>query len=133
MADDWGIMAGRARLELTPLGFAWVLVALRVPLCWRRARGVIVCGWAGLELNLSGRSLDISVLRAVWLTGWFDQVLAANPTLMRELREVLGEMGFVYGALVADKPFLAPLFVFLGTRPPGSCTELPPYVRMGLV
>jgi len=96
-------------------------------------QGGLVYGWVVLEINLSGWSLGISEQRAAWLVGWFDRVLAANRVLMRERREALGRMVFVYGALKADKPFLAPFFVFLGTRPPGSCTELPLCVRMGLV
>ena len=119
MADDWDITAGGAHFEFKLLGFAWILVALRVPLSWKKARGGFVYGWVGLEINLSDWSLGISEQRAAWLISWFDQVLAANRVLMRERREALGWMGVVYGALKADKPFLAPLVVCLGTCPPG--------------
>ena len=49
---------------------------------------------------------------------------------MRELREALGRMVFVYGALSYDRPFLSPLFAFLATRQPSACVELPLYVSM---
>ena len=59
--------------------------------------------------------------------------MESNRVLMRELREALGRMVFVYGAIKADRAFLAPLFAFLATRPAGSCVELPLYVRMVLI
>ena len=51
---------------------------------------------------------------------------------MRELREALGRLVFVYGALTWDKPFLGPLFTFLSHHPPGTYVELPLYVKMVL-
>ena len=66
--------------------------------------GSIVCKIYDLFcMQMTGR-------RAAWLLSWFDRVLADDRILMRELREALGRMVFVYGALKADKPFLAPLF-----------------------
>ena len=41
-----------------------------------------------------------------------------------ELREALGRLVFVYGALTYDKPFLGPLFAFLSS-PPGVSRRLP--------
>jgi hypothetical protein len=109
-----------------------VLVALRVPISWKKASGGLVYSWVGLEINLRDWTLGISERRAAWLLSWFDRVLADGRILMRELREALGRMVFVYGAIKHDKPFLAPLFAFLGTRPAGACVELPLFVRMVL-
>ena len=66
------------------------------------------------------------------MVGWYNRVLETDRILMRELKEALGRMVFVYGAIKADKAFLAPLFAFLATRPAGACVELPLYVRMVL-
>ena len=129
-ADDWDLSAGGPGFEFALLAFAWMLVCLGVPLSWKKARGGFVYNWVGLEVDLRSWSLGISSSRASWLIGWFDRILDSNRVLMRELREALGRMVFVYGALKADKPFLAPLFAFLGTRPAGSCVELPLFVRM---
>ena len=131
-ADDWNMTAGGEHFEFKLLLFAWVLVALRVPISWKKASGGLAYSWVGLEVNLREWSLGISERRAAWLLGWFDRVLADDRILMRELREALGRMVFVYGAIKHDKPFLAPLFAFLATRPDGACAELPLYVRMVL-
>ena len=66
------------------------------------------------------------------MIGWYNKVLTDGLILMRELREALGRMVFVYGAIKADKAFLAPLFSFLATRPLGACVEVPLYVRMAV-
>ena len=131
-ADDWNLSAGGRGFEYKLLMFAWLLVALRVPISWKKARGGLIYTWVGLEINLREWSLGISERRASWLLGWFDRVLADDRILMRELREALGRMVFVYGAIKHDKPFLAPLFTFLNTRPAGACVELPLFARMVL-
>ena len=44
-----------------------------------------------------------------------------------ELREALGRMVYVYGALNYDRPFLGPLFAFLSVHPAGVSRRLPVY------
>ena len=132
-ADDWDLNAGGSSFELKLMAFAWLLVALKVPLSWKKARGGFVYCWVGLEVDLRSWALGISASRAAWLVGWYNKVLDSNLVLMRELREALGRMVFVYGAIKADKAFLAPLFAFLSTRPLGACVEIPLYVRMVII
>ena len=50
-----------------------------------------------------------------------------------ELRQALGRMVYVYGALEWDRPFMAPLFTLLATRPPGSTALLPAFVRAAML
>jgi hypothetical protein len=47
-----------------------------------------------------------------------------------ELGECLGRLGFVHGALLRGKPFLAHLHAFNAVLKPGSCVQLPLFVRM---
>ena len=72
--------------------------------------------------------------RAAWMEGWFERTLAARKidTDTVELREALGRLVFVYGALQYDKPFLAPLFSFLALHKPGRERRLPVYVLIVL-
>jgi len=131
-ADDWDTSAGGIHFEASLLGFVWLLRVLHVPLSWRKCKGGKVYGWLGLEVNRREWTLGISERRAAWLLSWYDRVLHSKMILMRELREALGRMTFVYGTLVQDKAFLAPLFSFLNTHAPGACVELPLYVSMTL-
>ena len=41
---------------------------------------------------------------------------------------MLGRIQFVYGALVYDRPFFAPLYTFMALHPPGVVRKLPLYV-----
>ncbi len=119
--------AGR-RFEESLLSFIWFLVVLDVPLSWRKTTGGFTYQWVGLEIDRKSWTLGISERRAAWLLNWLSRVIAARAVLMRELREALGRMVFVYGALQHDRPFLGPLFAFLNTRPAGSFADLPLYI-----
>ena len=57
-------------------------------------------------------------------------MLAAGSVDTRELREAIGRMVFVYGALSWDRPFLAPLFAFLKLHAIGVKVALPLYVKI---
>ena len=118
--------------EVSLLGFVWVMVALGVPFSWRKARGGLTYSWIGLELDRRQWALGLSQSRANWLIGFFSKLLHERHANMREFREALGRMVFVYGALSADRPFLAPLFAFLARRPQGERVPLPLYVVMTL-
>ena len=42
-----------------------------------------------------------------------------------ELSEALRRLGFIFGALIWDRPFLAPLYTFAAVLKPGACVQLP--------
>ena len=63
------------------------------------------------------------------MIGWFTKILDQGVLLIRELREALGRMIFVYGALQWDRPFLGPLFGLLSHHQPGECIQIPLFVR----
>ena len=128
-ADDWDLAAGVANFEAAILSCIWMLVVLQVPLSWRKSRARKIYFWLGLEINRRDWMLGISERRAAWLLSWYDRVMKAGMILMRELREALGRMTFLYGTLVQDKAFMAPLFAFLKTHAPGACVQLPLYVH----
>ena len=65
--------------------------------------------------------------RAQWLDGWLTRAIQARKVDTKDLRDALGRMVFVYGALQYDKPFLAPLFAFLSVHQIGVVRRLPLY------
>ena len=105
------------------LAFAWWLVLFRVPLSWNKSQGGLVYSWVGFELSLRDWPLGISASRAAWVDGWFTKTLAAGRVNTSELREALGRMVYVYGALQYDKPSLAPVFTFLAWLGACLCTR----------
>ena len=129
-ADDWDFSAEGERYIQSLLTSLWVLVIFGAPMSWKKCSGGFTYSWIGYEKSLSEWKLGISARRAQWLEGWFSRVLNDNRVLIRELREALGRMVFVYGALTYDKPFLAPLFAFMSLSRPGACVPLPLFVRM---
>ena len=97
------------------------------PLSWKKTRGGFQYTWVGYEKSLKEWTLGISASRAAWADGWFTQLLDTRKVNTTELREALGRIVFVYGALHYDQPFLAPLFAFLALHPPGVDRKLPLY------
>ncbi len=49
------------------------------------------------------------------------------------MRESLGRLAFVAEALEYERPFLAPLYTFLGVQPGNPLRALPVYVLLALV
>ncbi len=131
-ADDWWFTAAGKGFAETLLGAILYLRTFGVPLSWKKVTGGFVVAWIGYEIDLRNYTLGITERRAEWLIGWLSRTLADNRVLMRELRQALGRMVFIYGALPWDKPFLAPLFAFLSHGGPGACMELPLFVRTTL-
>ena len=126
-ADDFNLTAEGREFASSLMAFVWWLVLFRVPLSWKKSQGGLVYSWVGFELSLRGWPLGISAPRAAWVDGWFTKTLAAGRANTSELREALGRMVYVYGALQYDKPFLAPLFTFLAVSRPGVVRRLPLY------
>ena len=131
-ADDWDLTGVGDTFIPATLGFVWILVALGVPISWKKSRGGGTYSWIGYELSLRQWSLGISATRADWAIRWFDRTVAAGRIAMQELRESLGRLGFVYGVLQWDKPFLAPLYAFASRHPVELTVKLPLYVTMVL-
>ncbi len=59
-------------------------------------------------------------------------MIEKNHISVRDCRDALGRMAFVYGALVWDKPFLAPLYSFVAQWPL-SASLTPPLFVMSVV
>ena len=91
---------------------------------WKKTQGGMVFAWIGFEVSLREMSLGISAGRSEWAMTWMTRMLDNGGILIRELREALGRLVLVYGALTWDKPFLGPLYAFMSRHSPGTCVEL---------
>ena len=107
-------------------------MVLGATLSWKKSRGGFQYAWVGYEISLREWTLGISESRAAWIEGWLTKTLGARRVDTGELREALGRMVYVNGALVYDRPFLAPLFAFLSLHPPGVTRRLPLYALVVL-
>ena len=122
---------GRAFAK-TLLAFLWWVVLFGPPLSWHKCGGGLVYTWIGLEVRLRDWTLGVSASRAGWIDGWFTRTAEAKAIDPGELREALGRLVFVYGALQFYGPFLAPLFAFLPLHRPGRKKRLPAYALVAL-
>ena len=129
-ADDYKLSAsgpGFAQALLLALLTARVF---GLPISWMKCSGGFIFPWVGLEINLRECKLGISEKRAQWLEGWYSATLDHGIILIRDLREALGRMSFVYGALTSDRPFLGPLYTWVAVSNPSGVLELPVFVRL---
>ena len=131
-ADDWNLIAMGKSFMHSILAYVLLLCAFGVPISWKKSKGGFTYTWVGYELCLRSWALGISESRAAWLIGWYRDTLSAGAVCTRELREALGRMVFVYGALTWDRPFLGPLFAFMKVHAVGAYVQLPLYVRIVL-
>ena len=107
-ADDFDLTAEGSTYREALMGCIWWLVVLGAPLSWNNSRGGFTYSWIGYEKSLREWSLGVSASRAEWAISWMSGVLQEGRVHVGELREALGRLVFVYGALVYDKPFLGP-------------------------
>ena len=135
-ADDFDI---EAEGDHFPVVIFLVLLAwsvLGVPVAWPKCRGGARYDWIGYELLLNEHALGISQKRADWVAGWYVKILTRGSVSLAELRAAVGRLSFVCGALRYDRPFIAPIYAFVGAlsrkRFLGADTEcrIPSFLRM---
>ena len=124
-ADDYHVAAEGPRTTETLLLSALIARVFGFPIQWSKCSGGATYAWIGLELALREARLGISEKRAMWMDQWLTKVLEARAVLTRDLRDALGRMSFVYGALDADRPFLGPLFTYVAVSNPSAFQRLP--------
>ena len=61
---------------------------------------------------------------------WFTRVLESRRVLVRDMRDALGWMSFVYGALASDRPFLGPLYSYVAVTELSAVHEPPVFVLL---
>ena len=102
-----------------------ILVLLGAPLSWKKVTGGVSGEWIGYMFCLKVGAVGISPSRAEWVRGCLRAQLATGKSYMRELRQVLGRLSFVAGAVPFWKPFLGPVFRSACGCPLGGFVEIP--------
>ena len=126
VADDYDIQittssgSGHSGLSSSFLVFFLVMTVLRIPLSWHKTRGGYVYPWVGFEFHLESWGLGLSEKRADWVVKFCRKLASEGQANTAYLEEGLGRLGYAMGALSWDRPFLAPLYIYLASQPRGG-------------
>ena len=129
-ADDLKLLARGPRLARDLLAALLLLLALKIPLKWKKFSGGWQVQWIGFWFDYTRFELGLSESRARWLSGWCDALCDAGMALIRNFKEGLGRLGFATVALTSDRPFLGPLYAWAAVHPEGACVALPLMVKI---
>ena len=88
---------------------------------WHKTGGGDTLVWVGFEFLLRSR-------RAEWFARWTKKMASSAIVHMASFEEGLGRIMFVAGALEHERPFLGPLFRFIGMHPRNAVRRIPSYV-----
>lgn len=80
------------------------------PLKWAKVKGGLHSQLIGYWLDVQRFMVGISLKMREWVLDWLGAVLKAGRVDRHKFKCGLGRLSFVCGALVFDRPFLAPLF-----------------------
>ena len=128
VADDYPSESGGPGYRCGLLLFFVLCAAVGVPLSWRKTCGGDTLVWVGFEILLRSRCVGISSRRAEWFLRWVEKVAGSPTVQMASFEEELGRIMFVAGALEHERPFPAPLYMFLTMHPRDAVRRVPPYV-----
>ncbi len=132
VADDIKLESTAAAAAECIFFALWVLVLLGVPLRWAKTAGGLQLAWVGYWFDYPSHGLGLSESRAAWAVAWCRRQAVAGGGRLAELREGVGRLGFVVGALTYEAPFLAPLYSYLALLPDGGFHLYPAFVRLTL-
>ena len=109
-SDDGWLIGRSAHYEVDLLYFLFILVALKAPLAWHKVKGGVETEWVGYALDIGRFAIGISEARTQWALRWLEDKVRERRVRLGELREGLGRLQFVAGALEHVRPFLGPLY-----------------------
>ncbi len=132
VADDFKFEAGGSRAHFDLLYVVLLLDLLSVPLAWPKLRGGTELEWVGYHLLLREASIGLSASRASWVVTWCRRMAQTGAAQRSHLREGLGRLSFVAGAMELERPFLSPLFAHVAVLRTEAVKPLPMFVRLML-
>ena len=107
--SDDGKLTGRTDYpERGLLLFLLTLVAVKLPLSWKKLRGGAQAEWIGYMLDMARFEIGVSASKAAWASRWLTDKAAEGNVKLGELREGLGRLQFVSGPVEYICPFLGP-------------------------
>ncbi len=128
LADDFKIESSSSRPKSAVIFVLLLLTFLGIDIQWRKVQGGATIAWVGYEFRLWDHALGISESRAQWAIRFCHRVAQDGAVKVGELREGLGRLGYIAGALDFDRPFLGPIYTFVSLFPPLAVRPLPLYV-----
>ncbi len=128
LADDFKIESSSSRPKRAVVFVLLLLNFLGIDIQWRKVQGGSTIAWVGYEFRLWDHALGISAGRADWAIKFCHRVAHDGMVRVGELREGLGRLGYIAGALDFDRPFLGPIYTFVSLFPPLAVRPLPLYV-----
>ena len=124
-SDDGCVMSGNDHRERSLLLHLFVLVILNVPLSWKKVRGGVEAEWIGYLLDLGRFELGVTASRAAWASKWLRDTATEGVIKLSDLREGLGRLQFICGAIEFFRPFLGPLYAWSAAGPRYARPKLP--------
>ena len=129
VADDVFLLGRSAHLDKSlPLAL-FVVVLFGGPVKWAKCRGGLEFQWIGYWLDVARFRVGISEKRASWVISWLEALVQAGGADRKLFEAGLGRLGFVCGAVVFDRPFLAPLHTWAALKGGGCYRECPIFVK----
>ncbi len=132
VADDFKVESTSHAPQHALLFVLLFLQLLRVPLQWRKLKGGLEVDWVGFHVKMATHELGLSAARAAWVVDWCRRLIRDGAARIDEMREGLGRLAFVAGALEYERPFLAPLYSFVGLQTGNPLKPLPLYILIAL-
>lgn len=127
-ADDYQLLSTNLSGQgcYRPL-LRWLLLArvLGVPLKWSKVRGGMTADFIGNTYDWRSLLGGLSESRSRWLVNWIDQTLSNKIVSVRELRSVIGRLGFSATLLRYLLPYLGPFYSWTAVVPDSSVRPLP--------
>ncbi|CAE8681799.1 unnamed protein product, partial [Polarella glacialis] len=111
-ADGMEILGTNARERRSMVLMIFFMILFGLPFKNSKYRGGYQTEWIGLAVDYKTYSLGISAARAQWLIGWMSKALIDTKVNPRHMAGTLGRLGFTVAALMDEKPFLGPIYVW---------------------
>ena len=127
--DDF-ILLARTQAQVKAAGFlVFLLSLLGVPFSWKKFRGGTELSWIGYWSDFRAFRLGVSQARADWVVKWIQGRLDEGRVDINDFTAVLGRLCFAMGPLEYARPFLAPLYAWVGALDARGSVPLPWSVR----
>ena len=94
-------------------------------MAWHKFHGGQEHDWIGFSLFASQRWVGISQRRTGWLVNWFRKVRADGMVRVADMQAVLGRLSFAFSVLPTLRPFLGPVYAWVGAMQSRHVMPLP--------
>ena len=111
--DDLEFMAANKQERLAVTLAVFYMKLLGLPFKTAKFRGGWEVEWIGLFTNYKTYAMGLSPNRTKWLVDWIDRVKSGATVSLADVERGIGRINFAVTALVYEKPFLGPLYMWL--------------------